>query len=129
MKKNTTPLLKGDIIIIICVLSLALAIFLLTVTMFNTSNQSSELVEIYLNNEKIHSLHLYIDETILVNDIYQNTIVIENNQVRVIHSTCPDGICENFGSISSPSQSIICMPNKLIIKISGESNTQLDVIV
>lgn len=117
MKIYNTTLLKGDIIIIASVIALALVTFLLTLEMYT---QNSNLVEVYIDGEKIHTLPLQNDTTIIIEETYQNTIVIENNKVKVTNSTCPDGICENFGNISTSGQTIICMPNRLVVTIAGE---------
>lgn len=130
MKIFNTTLLKGDIIIIVIVLLLTLITFILTLNLYN---KSSNLVEVHLNGEKIHSLPLDNNCNIIIEDTYQNNIIIENNKVRVINSTCPDGICENFGNISNSGQSIICMPNRLVIKIVSENleqtETDIDIII
>ena len=48
-------------------------------------------------------------------------IVVEDGTVRVEDSTCRDGICENEGRISKAGESIICVPNRLKITVSGDS--------
>lgn len=119
-------LLKGDYIIIVSVIGLAFVLFYFTLGSFSGDG---DIVEIYLNNEIIHSLPINKEETILIEDKFKNTIVIKNNSVSVIHSTCPDGVCENFGSINGANESIICMPNRLIVKIVGNSEEDIDIIV
>lgn len=123
-----TTLLKGDYIIIASVVALALIIFCLTLGSFSSQG---DIVEVHLNNKLLYSLPINKEETILIDDIFQNTIIIENNTVRVTQSTCPDGICENFGSISRGNESIICMPNRLIITIISDSDNidEIDIIV
>lgn len=47
-------------------------------------------------------------------------VVIEHGSVYVppmVKELCPLGICSKMGPISKPGQSIICMPNKMIIRI------------
>lgn len=126
MKKIYPPLLKGDIIIIISVIISALLIFFITSDMLIYESDVI-FVEINLNGDIIHKLSIEDDVEILVEDNYQNLVVIEGNSVKVINSTCPDGVCENFGNIQKEGQTIICMPNKLIIQISG-TQTEIDVI-
>lgn len=109
----------GDIIIIIIVIILSIVTFLIT---FN--NNEVNTVNIYQNNNLIQSLPLNINTTIQIDEEFSNTIIIENNKVRVINSTCPDKLCENFGN----SHTIICAPNKLLIEIMG-NNSDFDVIV
>ena len=44
---------------------------------------------------------------------------IKNRKVRVLKSTCPNKICIKTGWISKVGESIICVPNRIIIKIEG----------
>ncbi|HAZ22461.1 MAG TPA: hypothetical protein DHD79_07815 [Firmicutes bacterium] len=41
-------------------------------------------------------------------------------RIRVIHSDCPEQVCVQTGWISNPGQSIVCLPNQTMIKLSGE---------
>ncbi|MBP3206416.1 MAG: NusG domain II-containing protein [Lachnospiraceae bacterium] len=48
-----------------------------------------------------------------------NHLHIENGQVWVTEASCPDQICVHMGRISQPGQSIICLPNQVVIEILG----------
>lgn len=48
-----------------------------------------------------------------------NTILVEPGRIRVDHADCPDQICVNQGFISDGTAPIVCLPNKLIIQITG----------
>ena len=50
-------------------------------------------------------------------------VVIENGKVRVENSVCPSGSCEHSAAVSKKGESIICLPNKILIQISGEGET------
>ncbi len=45
---------------------------------------------------------------------------IKNNKVRVIYSTCPNKICVKSGWISKKGEVIACIPNRIIVKITGK---------
>ena len=47
----------------------------------------------------------------------------ENGKVYAQNSVCPDGVCEHSLPITKSGDSIICLPNKIMIKISGEGET------
>lgn len=53
-------------------------------------------------------------------DIGYNVIKIADNTVCVINSSCGDGLCEN-SVISKPNQTIVCLPNKLTVRLVGKS--------
>lgn len=45
---------------------------------------------------------------------------VENGEVFVAKSDCPDRVCVNTGRISRAGEAIICVPNRVSIKIIGE---------
>ena len=48
-----------------------------------------------------------------------NTILVEPGRIRVSEADCPDQICVHQGFISDGTTPIVCLPNKLIIQITG----------
>ena len=50
---------------------------------------------------------------------FSNTIVAEPGRIRVEAAGCPDQVCVNQGWISDGTVPIVCLPNKLIIEITG----------
>jgi hypothetical protein len=44
----------------------------------------------------------------------------------MIDADCPDKLCEKQGKISKNGQSIICLPNKIVIKINSDTDTDVD---
>ena len=50
-----------------------------------------------------------------------NLIEIGDEKVRVIEADCPDKLDVKQGYISKPGETIVCLPNRLIIEIKGEN--------
>jgi hypothetical protein len=48
------------------------------------------------------------------------------NKVRMVESPCPDKICVGMGWIEHPGEVIVCLPNRVVVRIIGKSNTKLD---
>jgi len=58
-----------------------------------------------------------------------NTIKIEDGKIWVEDTDCPDKYCKSQGKISGDGQVIVCLPNRLIIKIeSDKKNDKIDFI-
>ncbi|MGC9367121.1 MAG: NusG domain II-containing protein [bacterium] len=51
-----------------------------------------------------------------------STVEVNSGRARIISSPCPRKICINQGWISSPGKSIVCIPNGILIKISGQED-------
>lgn len=49
-----------------------------------------------------------------------NTLLISDKEVRVTQADCPDKLDVKQGAIGKSGETIVCLPNKLVIKISGE---------
>lgn len=76
-----------------------------------------------VNNERIMELPLtakYSDEVIVPLKNGEATILIEDGKVKVLplpKHTCPNGICYAMGWIEKPGETIICLPNKMVLSI------------
>ena len=61
-----------------------------------------------------------------------NRLVIRNGQVVMEYASCPDGICVSHRPISYNGQSIICLPNKVVVTVQAQtdgSSHQPDIVV
>ena len=47
------------------------------------------------------------------------TVVIKDGKARVTHSDCPDGLCMKMKDAQNIGDSIICIPNKVTVRIAG----------
>ena len=51
-----------------------------------------------------------------------NIVKIHDKGVEIIEASCPDKVCIHQGFITKSSESIVCLPNKVHIKITTEDN-------
>lgn len=56
----------------------------------------------------------------IINDLGENTVVIEDGKANVSHADCENQVCVNSPSIDVPGESIACLPHKLILEIIQE---------
>ncbi len=49
-----------------------------------------------------------------------NVLVIEAGSARIVEASCPDGLCVGMGSISKSGQSIVCLPNQVVVEIISD---------
>lgn len=109
---------KKDIIVVSILLIVALGCYLY----FNaTNNKSVGYVQVYREDSLIKSYRINQDgkyEIKTENDF--NEIIIENGSVFMKDANCPDKLCIKQGTISKNGESIICLPHKLVVKISSE---------
>lgn len=102
---------KGDLAIIGAV---AAAFIMSVVLLVSFSKQGSRVV-IRQDNRVIYDQSINIDETVKT---ATNTVVIKNGRVYIKDAACKNQICVNTGKISKKGESIVCLPNKIIVEIS-----------
>lgn len=53
---------------------------------------------------------------------YTNTVRVEKGRICIIKADCPDNTCVHQGYISDGVSPIVCLPNKITIKIEDDEN-------
>lgn len=113
---------KFDIILIV---SLALLLGLwLTFWIINSNKTESKYALITHDGTEIMKLDLKNDTTIELDELSDGTklefkmiIVVENGKIKVKESECPGHDCMHKGNIQNVGDVIVCLPNKIIIKV------------
>ena len=49
-----------------------------------------------------------------------NILKIKDGRAQIESASCPDKLCVNSGSVKYVGQSVICLPNKVVIEILSE---------
>jgi len=108
---------KNDIKLVIVLLIIILISF---IAYFVTKKDATK-AYVYYKDELIKEIDLSINNTYQVMG-EQGEVIIEvlNNQIRVIKENSPYHLCSKQGFINNSNQSLICLPNKIVITISGE---------
>ena len=114
---------RNDVLLIAGLLILcgALALYLYA------ARQAGGCVSVRMDGELLMELPLDQDiEMELGSGEHTNTLVIERGKARVIGASCPDQICVRQGAIRYEGESIVCLPNKLIITVEGGRSNGVD---
>ena len=111
---------KGDCIAIVLVLLLAGMVAAAFVP--GKDAQTTAFVQIYQDGELVKEVPLTSHETIQMEGAYHNTVVIDNGKAAITESDCPGTDCVHSGWIAYAGRSIVCLPNKVEIRIVGVSD-------
>ncbi len=118
--------MKHIIFLTVLVLIVALSFGILFI--FTPSN-SGNYASVYSDNKLIKSIDLSAVESPYEFTVdykgHQNTVFVEKNKISVKDSDCPDKLCVNQGHGTYP---IVCLPNKLLIEVSGSNENQPDAV-
>lgn len=117
MKKNDV-VLGGGILVI------ALVLFLV---MHLTRNEAGNQIRIMVDGAVYGTYSLEKDQVIEVkeNDFY-NRIRIQDGAAYMEEADCPDGYCEEQGKISGRTQTIVCLPHKLVVEVLDADGLEND---
>ena len=111
---------KGDFVIIGII---AIAFVLSIVLLVSFSKQGSRVI-IKQNNKVLFNESININQTF---DTGTNTVVIKDGVVYINKASCKNQICVNTGKISKKGESIVCLPNRVELRIEGAS--EVDFVV
>ena len=121
---------KNDLILIGGLLIIAFAIFGITRIwqINNTDDQARVQVTIEGEIYGTFSLDKDYEEKIELSDGRYNTLVIKDGEAYISEASCPDKICVHHHSIHYNKETIVCLPNKVVIEIVGGQDNEVDAI-
>lgn len=50
-----------------------------------------------------------------------NLLIVEDGEAWIEEADCPDGLCCQMGRIHSVGQSVVCLPNEVVVEIIGKT--------
>jgi len=117
---------KNDIILI----AVLLIIGVISLAFINFTRQAGGQVLITVNGEVYKTLELNQDTTISIDtdEGYHNVVTIKDGEVSMSEANCPDKICVKHKSIKYDNESIICLPHKVVVTITGGADNGVDII-
>jgi hypothetical protein len=116
MKKNTTHPRPADFLLIIFILTFSIGGFFL-----RSHPQKGTHYLIEVNGKIAYRLSLTSDTLLTIRGKTGEMLIkTEQNRICMYRSSCPLKICEKTGWIQKPGEVIICIPNKIVIRIEGE---------
>lgn len=111
---------RGDAWLLIGIV-LAVAVF--AVVYFATRTAGAYAVVIQNGKETArYALSQPCEVPLKSGDAVTNVLVIENGQARIETANCPDQICVEHRAVSKTGETIVCLPNELVIKIEAATD-------
>ena len=127
-KKNGRKI-KNDIILV----SVLMGVILLAILGILIFRKDGTKVKVTIDGKLFGEYSLDKDQTVEIkSDKGKNLLVIKDGKAYVESASCPDGICSSHKPISYGGESIICLPNKVVIEVkakdTNEQKAQPDII-
>ena len=130
--KDTTvkQRIKNDIILIVCLLLVAAMGFAYLYLLRGKGDTVKVTVD--GKNYGTYSLSKNVTKDIYTgkNNEHHNRFVIKDGKAYMETATCPDGICVKHNPVFREGESIVCLPNGVVITvIKQNNNNDPDIIV
>jgi hypothetical protein len=105
---------------------LAAALLCLGIVRYRTGGTDTVVVQV--DGEEVIRASLAEDQRFWVDGpLHRAEIEIKDKRVRVVDSPCEKKICVRTGWIHKPYQTIICVPNRVVIRLLGsDDDDELD---
>lgn len=109
----------GDFLILLAVI--ALSAFLISASLAGAEEASGLEMVVSVNGREVLSRPLGNGDQRITVRGYQGESLIEvsGGKVHMVDSACPDKLCVRTGWISRPHESIVCLPNRVVIELRG----------
>ena len=114
-----------DLILVGAVLAAALAVYALV----NVLGRDGQTVVVTVDGTVIAEKPITVNDAVEIKDADgYNRVVIDNREVYMESADCPDKVCIKTGKISRVGESIVCVPNMVSVKITGDGDTGADAV-
>lgn len=126
---KTTKIGKKEVILLLIIF---VVIVIVALVFYGKSRETGDKVIVTVDNEEygVYSLSEAQEIPIEINGEVANYLVIKDGYADVTDANCPDHLCVNMKSISLDGETIVCLPNKMIVEIESKDNqSQIDTMV
>lgn len=114
---------KNDILLII---SLLIISFIIMFTM-NLTTKKGTIATVYYDSKLVKEINLNKNAEYDVKGYNGNIhIIVKDNKIKVEEETSPLHLCSKQGFIQNSTDTIVCLPNKIVIKINTD---ELDTVI
>ena len=78
--------------------------------------------EVTIDGTLVKTLDLSKDQEVIIHGAHDGTnrLIVENGTIRCAEASCPDHVCVNQGKQYRNGDLIVCLPNLMIVKVTGE---------
>lgn len=127
---------KADIILFVVLVVIGLAASAVLAMSRSEAGKDAKVV-IESNGKTFAEYSLYSDETVTVPAPkktsadapgYYNVVKISGGEVSVTEASCKNQVCVKHGSIKHTGETIVCLPNRLVVRIEDPEGGGYDAV-
>ncbi len=117
---------RNDFILIIIILALAAA----GLTYMNFVKKNGDMVIVMVDGKIYKELPLNKDTTLEIEGVGggKNLLEIKDGHADVVDANCPDKLCVHQRDIDKNGETIVCLPNKVVVEIESNEESEVDAV-
>lgn len=105
----------------------AIAILVSVIFWTSVGAEEGSMLSVYQEGVLIKEFSLDSDVEFVIEGDYKNVITIKDGKAAITESDCPGTDCVHSGWIHEAGRSIVCLPNRVELRIEGTS--EVDFVV
>lgn len=105
----------------------AIAILVSVIFWTSVGAEEGSMLSVYQEGALIKEFSLDSDVEFVIEGDYKNVITIKDGKAAITESDCPGTDCVHSGWIHEAGRSIVCLPNRVELRIEGTS--EVDFVV
>lgn len=116
---------RNDLLLILALLLIGgICAFILWLT-----KEDGAMISIIQDGTQTAQYSLSDPQTIVIPDSNggSNTLVIQDGCAKITEADCPDHLCVHQRAISANGETIVCLPHKLVIKVTAGDAPEVDI--
>lgn len=121
--REDSDMKKNDIILAIMIL-LTAGVGMLWY--MGIGKQDAGTVTVTIDGELFGTYSLKKDQDIPIYNT--NYLIIKDGQADMMEADCPDQICVDHKAISKNKETIVCLPNKVVVEVVGGEKADMDAV-
>ncbi len=110
---NKMKKIRNDIILVFSLIAVSLIVMLF----FLLTREDGATVRIEQGGEVFGEYSINTNKEIKLDGA---VLVIENGHAHIRSATCSDKLCEKQGKIAKAGETIVCLPNKIVVTVNKE---------
>lgn len=119
---------KNDWILIIAIILIAVIFWFVHTELLQ---DEGSYVTVSVDGKVIQQYSLEDDINVEIKGVNKgiNRLIIKDGKAKIIDANCPDKLCVHQKAISKDKETIVCLPNKVVIEVHAKKQQEYDAIV
>lgn len=121
MSRPASLLHKRDLILILALLLIAGAGY--GVNRWRAASVPPVSAQVTVDGQLVETLDLSVDTSVTITGAGggANVLVVKDGEIWCSEATCPDKLCVKQGRKHLATDTVVCLPNKMVVTITGDA--------